>query len=226
MRASDRRKMKIHTFTIGPLETNAYLVVDEGSRQTLLIDPGLESEGIYDVILEERLDLRAIVNTHGHFDHVCGNAFFKAKTGKPVLIHRDDVTMMSQAAGQALAFGFQVSTSPPPDRLLAEGDEVEIGESRFQVLHTPGHTPGGICLYEEGVVFVGDTLFAGSIGRTDMPGGSYELLLNSIRSKLLSLPDETAVYPGHGPATTIGAERAHNPFLTGRGGTPLLLFDA
>ena len=218
--------MKIHSFTIGPLDTNAYLVVDEGSRQTLLIDPGLESEGIYDVILEERLELSAIVNSHGHFDHVCGNAFFQAKTGKPVLIHRDDVTMMSQAAEQALAYGFQVSTSPPPDGLLAEGDEVAIGESRLQVLHTPGHTPGGICLYGEGVVFVGDTLFAGSIGRTDMPGGSYEVLLASIRSKLLSLPDETAVYPGHGPPTTIGAERAHNPFLTGHGGRPLLLFDA
>lgn len=217
--------MKIHSFTIGPLETNAYLVVDEGSRQTLLIDPGLDSEGMYDVILEERLELSAIVNTHGHFDHVCGNAFFKAKTGKPVLIHRDDVTMMSQAAEQALAYGFQVSTPPPPDGLLAEGDEVAIGESRLQVLHTPGHTPGGICLYGEGVVFVGDTLFASSIGRTDMPGGSHELLLASIRSKLLPLPDETAVYPGHGPPTTIGAERAHNPFLTGRGGTRLLLFD-
>ena len=218
--------MKIHSFTIGPLETNAYLVVDEGTRQALLIDPGLESEEIYDFILQEGLDLSAIVNTHGHFDHVCGSAFFKAKTGKPVLLHRDDVAMMSQAAEQALSYGFQVPTPPEPDRLLTEGDEVVVGESRFQVLHTPGHTPGGICLYEEGVVFVGDTLFAGSIGRTDMPGGSYEVLLSSIRDKLLSLPDETAVYPGHGPPTTIGEERAHNPFLTGRGGTPLLLFDA
>lgn len=218
--------MKIYSFTIGPLETNAYLVVDEGTRQALLIDPGLESEGIYDVIREERLDLSAILNTHGHFDHVGGNAFFKAKTGKPVLLHRDDVAMMLQAAEQALAYGFQVSTPPPPDRLLAEGDEVAIGDIRFQVLHTPGHTPGAICLYEKGVAFVGDTLFAGSIGRTDVPGGSHEVLLTSIRSKLLSLPDETAVYPGHGPPTTIGAERVHNPFLAGRGGRPLLRFDA
>lgn len=217
--------MKIHSFTIGPLETNAFLVVDEGSRQALLIDPGLESEEIYDVILEERLELSAIVNTHGHFDHVCGNAFFKAKTGKPVLLHRDDAAMMSQAAEQAMAYGFQLPTPPPPDRLLTEGDEVVMGGSRFQVLHTPGHTPGGICLSGEGVVFVGDTLFAGSIGRTDMPGGSYEVLLASIRSKLLSLPDETAVYPGHGPPTTIGEERVHNPFLTGRGGAPFLHFD-
>lgn len=218
--------MKVLSFTIGPLETGAYLVGDEGSRQALLIDPGLESEGIYDVVLEEGLELCAIVNTHGHFDHVCGNAFFKAKTGAPVLIHREDVAIMQQAAQQALTFGFQVPTPPPPDRLLTEGDVVAIGESRMQVLHTPGHTPGGICLYGDGAAFVGDTLFARSIGRTDMVGGSLEVLLASIRSKLLSLPDETVVYPGHGPPTTIGEERVHNPFLTGRGGTPLLLFDA
>ncbi len=217
--------MKVHGFTIGPLETNAYLVVDELSRQALLIDPGLESEGIYDIILAERLRLNAIVNTHGHFDHVWGNGFFKAKTEAPVLLHHADVPMMRQAAEQAIAFGFQVSTPPPPDRLLNEGDDVTVGRSQLRVFHTPGHTPGGICLYGEGVVFVGDTLFRGSVGRTDMPGGSLEILLTSIRSKLLSLPDETAVYPGHGPSTTIGEERVHNPFLTGRGESPVL-FDA
>lgn len=218
--------MKIHSFTIGPLETNAYLVVDEGTRQALLIDPGLESEDMYNVIREEGLELCAIVNTHGHFDHVCGNAFFKAKTGAPVLIHGEDVAMMRQAAQQALTFGFQVPTPPPPDRLLTEGDEVVVGEIRMQVLHTPGHTPGGICLYGEGFAFVGDTLFAGSIGRTDLVGGSMEVLLASIRNKLLSLSDETVAYPGHGPVTTIGEERVHNPFLTGRGGTSFFLFDA
>lgn len=218
--------MRIQHFTIGPLETNAYLVVDEGSRQALIIDPGLESEGIYGVIRDERLELSAIVNTHGHFDHVCGNAFYKAKTGAPVLLHREDVAMMRRAAEQALTFGFQVPTPPPPDRLLTEGDEVVIGGSRLRVLHTPGHTLGGICLTREGIVFVGDTLYAGSIGRTDLPGGSYDVLIASIRSQLLSLPDETTVYPGHGPPTTIGEERVHNPFLTGRGGTPLLRFDA
>ncbi|MFQ5883221.1 MAG: MBL fold metallo-hydrolase [Candidatus Methylomirabilales bacterium] len=223
--SQDRGRVKVHSFTIGPLETNAYLLVDEGSRQALLIDPGLESEGIYDIILHQGLQLSAIVNTHGHFDHVCGNAFFKAKTGAPVLVHREDAAIMRQAAEQALTFGFQVATPPPPDRLLTEGDEVAMGTSRFEVLHTPGHTSGGICLYGHGVVFVGDTLFAGSIGRTDLPEGSYEVLLASIRSKLLSLPDDTAVYPGHGPATTVGEERVHNPFLTGRGGSPLLLFD-
>ncbi|MFQ5990358.1 MAG: MBL fold metallo-hydrolase, partial [Candidatus Methylomirabilales bacterium] len=201
-------------------------VVDERSREALLIDPGLESEGIYDVIQEERLQLSAIVNTHGHFDHVCGNAFFKVKTGAPVLLHPEDVPLMRQAVEQALAFGFQVPAPHPPDRLLNEGDEVTVGESRLRVFHTPGHTPGGICLYGEGVVFVGDTLFNGSVGRTDMPGGSYEVLISSIRSKLLALPDETAVYPGHGPSTMIGEERLRNPFLTGRGGTPLLLLDA
>ncbi len=218
--------MKVQSFTIGPLETNAYLVVDERSRQALLIDPGLESEDIYDVMSAEGLTLTSIVNTHGHFDHVCGNAFFRAKTGAPVLIHREDAGIMQRAAEQARAFGFQVAPPPPPDRLLDEEDEVVMGGTRMRVLHTPGHTPGGICLYGEGVVFVGDALFAGSIGRTDLPGGSYEVLLASIRTKLLSLPDDTVVYPGHGPPTTIGAERAHNPFLTGRGGMPLLLYDA
>ncbi len=218
--------MKVQSFTIGPLETNAYLVVDERSRQALLIDPGLESEGIYDVICAEGLTLSSIVNTHGHFDHVCGNAFFRAKTGAPVLIHREDAVIMQRAAEQARAFGFQVAPPPPPDRLLDEGDEVVMGGTRMRILHTPGHTPGGICLYGEGVVLVGDALFAGSIGRTDLPGGSHEVLLASIRTKLLSLPDDTVVYPGHGPPTTIGAERTHNPFLTGRGGMPLLLYDA
>jgi glyoxylase-like metal-dependent hydrolase (beta-lactamase superfamily II) len=218
--------VKIQGFTIGPLETNAYLVVDEGSRQALLIDPGIESEDIYQVIEKEGFEICAIVNTHGHFDHVCGNEFFKAKTGAPVLIHQEDVALMRQAAQQALTFGFQVPTPPPPDRLLTEGDEVVVGENRMLVLHTPGHTPGGICLYGGGLAIVGDTLFAGSIGRTDLVGGSIEILLASIRSKILSLPNETAVYPGHGPPTTIGEERIHNPFLTGRGGTPLLLFDA
>ena len=217
--------MKVHSFLIGPLETNAYLLVDGSGRLAIVIDPGLESEGIYDVILQERLQLAAIVNTHGHFDHVCGNAFFKAKTGVPILLHKDDVELMRQAAQQALSFGFRVPNLPAPDRLLTDGEEVVVGGSHLRVLHTPGHTPGGICLYGDGIVFVGDTLFAGSIGRTDLPGGSYDLLLDSIRNKLLPLPDETVVYPGHGPATTIGEERLRNPFLTGRGGSPLLIFD-
>src|SRR3972149_10172589 len=127
--------MKIHSFTIGPLETNAYLVVDEVNQQALLIDPGLGSEGIYEVIIAEGLALPAIVYTPGHFDHVCGNAFFKAKTGAPVLIHGDDAVMMRQAAEQALAFGFQVTTPPPPDRLLSEGGEVVGGENRLRGLH-------------------------------------------------------------------------------------------
>ena len=218
--------MKVHSFLIGPLETNAYLFIDGSGPLAILIDPGLESEGIYDVILQERLHLAAIVNTHGHFEHVCGNAFFKTKTGAPILLHKDDVGLMQQAAQQALYFGFRVPNLPVPDRLLTDGEEVVVGGSCLRVLHTPGHTPGGICLYGNGVVFVGDLLFAGSVGRTDLPGGSYDLLLNSIRNKLLSLPDETVVYPGHGPATTIGKERLHNPFLTGRGSSPPFLFDA
>ncbi len=218
--------VKVHSFLMGPLETNAYLFVDGSGPLAILIDPGLESEGIYDVIREERLQLAAIVNTHGHFDHVCGNAFFKAKTGAPILLHRDDVDLMRQAVQQALHFGFRVPNLPLPDRLLTDDEEIVVGGSRLRVLHTPGHTPGGVSLYGDGIVFVGDLLFAGSVGRTDLPGGSYDLLMNSIRTKLLPLPDETVVYPGHGPTTTIGEERLHNPFLTGRGGSSLLRFDA
>ncbi|HEU5394671.1 MAG TPA: MBL fold metallo-hydrolase [Candidatus Methylomirabilis sp.] len=208
--------MKVHAFTVGPLESNSYLVVDEATREAALVDPGMESEPIADLLTRERLTVTAIINTHGHFDHVFGNAYFKAKAGAPLLMHRADLELVKRLEEQSLYFGFRATPSPSPDRFLEEGDEVRVGEIRLRVLHTPGHSPGGICLVTEGAAFVGDTLFAGSIGRTDLPGGSAEELLTSIREKLLVLPDETVLYPGHGPATTIGHERRHNPFLTGR----------
>ncbi|MFQ5839820.1 MAG: MBL fold metallo-hydrolase [Candidatus Methylomirabilales bacterium] len=207
-------QVKVERFVIGPLETNAYLVVDEA--EVVLVDPGLESEGIYDTIDRQGLHVVAIVNTHGHFDHIAGNAFFKAKTGAPLLIHEADLPVMEGADQQALHFGFHLPQMPRPDRLLADGEEIAVGSGVLGILHTPGHTPGGICLAGPGFVLAGDTLFAGSVGRTDMAGGSFETLLSSIRVKLLSFPDDTLVYPGHGPVTTIGAERAHNPFLTGK----------
>lgn len=208
--------MKVHAFTVGPLESNSYLLVDETTREAALLDPGMESEPVADVLARERLAVTAIINTHGHFDHVFGNAYFKAKTGAPLLMHRADLDLVKRLEEQSLYFGFRATPSPSPDRFLEEGDEVRVGEIRLRVLHTPGHSPGGICLVTEGAAFVGDTLFAGSVGRTDLPGGSAEELLTSIREKLLPLSDETVLYPGHGPATTIGHERRHNPFLTGR----------
>lgn len=208
--------MKVHAFTVGPLESNSYLVVDEAAREAALLDPGMESEPVADVLARERLTVTSIINTHGHFDHVFGNAYFKAKTGAPLLMHRADLDLVKRLEEQSLYFGFRATPSPSPDRFLEEGDEVRVGGIRLRVLHTPGHSPGGICLVTDGAAFVGDTLFAGSVGRTDLPGGSAEELLTSIREKLLALPDETVLYPGHGPATTIGHERRHNPFLTGR----------
>jgi len=201
---------------VGPLQSNSYLLADEVTREAALFDPGMESEPVADVLARERLTVTAIINTHGHFDHVFGNAYFKAKTGAPLLMHRADLDLVKRLEEQSLYFGFRATPSPPPDRFLEEGDEVRVGGIRLRVLHTPGHSPGGICLVTDGTAFVGDTLFAGSIGRTDLPGGSAETLLTSIREKLLTLPDDTVIYPGHGPATTIGHERRHNPFLTGR----------
>lgn len=208
--------MNVHAFTVGPLQSNSYLLADEVTREAALFDPGMESEAVADVLARERLTVTAIINTHGHFDHVFGNAYFKAKTGAPLLMHRADLDLVKRLEEQSLYFGFRATPSPPPDRFLEEGDEVRVGGIRLRVLHTPGHSPGGICLVTDGTAFVGDTLFAGSIGRTDLPGGSAETLLTSIREKLLTLPDDTVIYPGHGPATTIGHERRHNPFLTGR----------
>jgi glyoxylase-like metal-dependent hydrolase (beta-lactamase superfamily II) len=201
---------------VGPLQSNSYLLADEVTREAALFDPGMESEPVADILARERLTVTAIVNTHGHFDHVFGNAYFKAKTGAPLLMHRADLDLVKRLEEQSLYFGFRATPSPPPDRFLEEGDEVRVGGIRLRVLHTPGHSAGGICLVTDGTAFVGDTLFAGSIGRTDLPGGSAETLLTSIREKLLTLPDDTVIYPGHGPATTIGHERRHNPFLTGR----------
>ena len=208
--------MKVHAFTLGPIQSNAYLLADEATRETALFDPGMESEPVAEVLVRERLTLTAILNTHGHFDHVFGNAYFKAKTGAPLLMHRADLDLVKRLEEQSMYFGFRATPSPPPDRFLEEGDLVQVGGIRLRVLHTPGHSPGGICLVTEGTAFVGDTLFAGSIGRTDLPGGSAETLFTSIREKLMTLPDDTVVYPGHGPATTIGHERRHNPFLTGQ----------
>jgi len=212
--------VKVHAFTLGPLQSNSYLCADEATREGLLFDPGMESEPVAEALARERLTLTAIINTHGHFDHVFGNAYFKAKTGAPLLMHRADLDLVKRLEEQSLYFGFRATPSPAPDRFLEEGDEVRVGGTRLRVLHTPGHSPGGICLVTEGTAFVGDTLFAGSIGRTDLPGGSVEALLASIREKLLTLPDDTVIYPGHGPPTTIGHERRYNPFLTGR--IPLL----
>lgn len=209
--------MAIQTFVVGPLQSNSYLVVDERSRQAAVIDPGMESESVLEAVRREGLRVESVIITHGHFDHVFSSAAFKAETGAQVIMHPDDVPLLLEMPETARFFGFKAPPPPQPDRLVREGDVIKVGELALRVLETPGHTPGGISLCLDNAVFVGDTLFAGSVGRTDLRGGSLDALLRSIRTRLLTLPDWTVVYPGHGPATSIGAERRDNPFLQAPG---------
>lgn len=205
--------MRIHTYASGPFQTNTYLVEDETTGEAILVDPTIGSESIDGKIAAGKLRLRLIVNTHGHIDHVYGDAYFKEKSGAPLAIHAADAPMLAGLRVQAGLFGLPAPKAAQPDRLLADGDRIAVGALSFSVIHTPGHTPGGIVLLGHGLLLSGDTLFAGSIGRTDLPGGDYETLLDSIKRRLLVLPDETRVYSGHGEPTTIGAEKETNPFL-------------
>jgi hydroxyacylglutathione hydrolase len=207
--------MMLQTLQVGPLMVNCYIVGDEHTREVVVIDPGGDVRRIYDTLTQARSRVLAIVLTHAHFDHVLGVAGLKQETGAPLLLGEEEAPTLASAKGQAEAFGLAMPPLPSPDRLLREGDEIAAGEVRLNVLSTPGHTPGGICLsgQENKIVFSGDTLMRGGIGRTDFPGGSMEALLRSIRTKLLTLPPETIVYPGHGMVTTIGEEKMLNPFL-------------
>ena len=205
--------MKIHTFACGPFQTNTYLVEDEQTRSALLIDPTMDSGRVYDAILARRLSVALIVNTHGHIDHVYCDAYFSDKTGAVVAIHQADVPVLAASGKMAAMFGLKAPAPVVAGRVLAEGDSVAAGSLSFQVIHTPGHTPGGVCLYGHGALFAGDTLFAGSIGRTDLPGGDHKMLITAITGKLLTLPGETIIYSGHGLPSTIAEEGAHNPFL-------------
>lgn len=205
--------MILETLLVGPLGVNCYIVGDDKTREALVIDPGGNARDILDTLRHGRLQLVAIVATHAHFDHLLALDEVRAQTRAPFLIHAAEVQVLANAATGALFFGFTMRQPAPADRLVREGDEVRAGSVSLKVLHTPGHSPGGICLLYEKCVFVGDTLFQGGIGRVDLPGGDYATLMRSIRDQLLTLPGDTIVYPGHGDATTIDAEKQLNPFL-------------
>ncbi len=210
--------MVLIRLVVGPLQVNCYILADQKTKEAVVIDPGDDADDILKIIREKGFTVKSIVNTHAHFDHVGANKALKDATGAELLLHEADAPVLAMASRQSRSFGLNPVVSPPADRYLKHGDVVTAGEVSLKVLHTPGHSPGGISLLEQGIVFTGDSLFAGSIGRTDLPGGDLLTLLRSIKSNLMVLPDETKVFPGHGPASTIGEERRENPFLNAESG--------
>ncbi len=205
--------MRIEAIPVGPLQVNCFVVWCPATRQAMVVDPGDEPGLVLDVLEEEGLSLKMVVNTHGHFDHIGGNRGVLEEAGGELLIHENDAPLMKTAPEHAALYGLQAVLSPEPTRLLSGGEVLELGELTFQVVFTPGHSPGGICLYGQGHLFSGDALFAGSIGRTDLPGGDHHQLIDGIRKHIMSLPEGTVVHPGHGPDTTIGREIDVNPFV-------------
>ncbi len=203
---------------MGPLQVNCYIVEDEQTKEAMVIDPGDDAAAILKVIGSRKLKVRYIINTHAHFDHVGANKQVKDATGAEILIHEQDDALLGATKDQTRMFGMTAPSSPKADRYVKHGDVITAGGISLRVLHTPGHSSGGISLAGGGVVFTGDALFAGSIGRTDLFGGDLMTLITSIRENLLSLPDETVVLSGHGPQSTIGEERRENPFLNQQSG--------
>ncbi len=206
--------MILKGITVTNMGVNCYIIGCEETRQVAVIDPGGQAEQIMSMIEEGNLTVQYIINTHGHIDHIGGNRKIKESTGAQLLIHESDSQMLvSTAANFSFLMGMKV-TSPPADQFIKEGDRIKIGNTvELEVIHTPGHSPGGVCLKTGNIIFVGDTLFQMSIGRTDFPGGSHQQIIKSIKEKLMCYEDDTICYPGHGPATSIGIERKHNPFL-------------
>jgi len=207
--------IEILQLPLGPLQTNCYLVVCQETMKAAVIDPAWDGRHIAALAHEREATISHILLTHAHFDHVGGLAELAEETSAPIYIHPEAIPMLERAPESAARFNLTLPAPPAADQMLAEGDEVKVGQLKFEVLFTPGHAPGHVCFYlrEHGVLFDGDVLFQQSIGRTDLPGGDYPLLMKNIREKLLVLPEETAVLSGHGPATTIGQEKRSNPFL-------------
>ena len=207
--------MNVLCETVGPFAENSYFLFDPESREAVAFDPGDEADRLLDVVRREGLDVRAILNTHCHIDHVGAVSELKEATGAPFYIHPADRFLLDAIAAQAALFGLRPPPVPEVDGYLAAGQTFELAGGRIaiRVIETPGHSPGSVTFHTGDILFDGDLLFESGVGRTDLPGGDHETLLRSIRERLLVLPDATRVYPGHGPPTTIGRERATNPFL-------------
>jgi len=201
----------IRSIPLGPLEANCFIVADEHSKKAMVIDPGDEPDRIMEVLRAEHLSLQYIICTHAHFDHVGAVPEIKDQTGATVVIHKEEQEIYHGARDMAAFWGYRLDPLPEPDLLAEDGYEIRMGNLTFTVLHTPGHSPGGICLFGEGLVITGDTLFAGSVGRTDFHGGDMRKLKQSFE-RLMSLPPETVVLAGHGPNSTIARERSENFF--------------
>lgn len=198
---------------VGPLDTNCYLVYCRETLECAIIDPGAEADRIFPVVAEFELRPVLILNTHGHIDHTGANKDIKEKFNIPLLIHPQDRPLLEKVQQFELSFFLGAKESPPADRFLEDSEVISVGRSSLRVIHTPGHTPGSVILLGDGVLFSGDTLFCGGVGRTDLPGGSLRDLEESIKTKILTLSPEIIVLPGHGPWTTIGEEKESNPFL-------------
>ena len=209
--------MILRMLVVGPIQANCYVLGCERTKEAAVIDPGGDVDKILMTLAKDKLRCVYIINTHGHFDHTGDNKRLKEVTGAKLVIHRADAPMILDQGSSGSLWGMEVEDSPPPDLYVEERDVITFGDISLQVIHTPGHSPGGISLLSNKMVFVGDTLFAGSIGRTDLPGGDYETLIRNVKEKIFPLGDDVVIYPGHGPKTTVGREKRSNPFFASGG---------
>ncbi|TRZ63989.1 MBL fold metallo-hydrolase [bacterium] len=212
--------MRIKIFTVNPFSENSYLYYDDISGDGILIDPGFsnasEEKQLDDFVISNNIHMKYIINTHGHIDHMLGNSYAKEKYACPLLIHEQDVFLLNKAPEQGRMFGVDVKPSPPPDDYITDSTKIELNGTLLEFIHTPGHSPGGICIIDKSnkTVFTGDLIFLQSVGRTDLPGGDFEILMDSIMNKLFGIcSDDFVLYPGHMEQTTVKNEKRFNPFL-------------
>jgi len=206
-------KPTIEVLIVGPLASNCYIVWDDETKQGVIIDPGDDAQLILEKLKDLDIEIKYILVTHGHFDHVGAVAFLKKELKSEFLAHKEDLFFIEDAENAAARWGFKIENPSKPDRFIDDGEIIEVGCLKFKVIHTPGHSPGGVSFLINDIVFCGDTLFQGSIGRTDFRKGSFVELAKSIKTRLYTLPDKTIVYTGHGPSTTIGNEKKYNLFV-------------